>query len=101
MCSLQPANKYVFEETSLVSKQRLYSKVTAYKEFCEVPAATIAIESSTSTNILATISCKPILSDGTGFHWYLYTIFTVAKTSQVFGFFLMTECETGILYLTF
>lgn len=36
-----------------------------------MPAATIAVESSTSTNILAAISCKPILSDGTGFHWYL------------------------------
>lgn len=44
-----------------------------------MPAATITVETSTSTNIFTTISCKPILSDGTGFHWYFYHLYHSKK----------------------
>lgn len=67
-----------------------------------MPAATITIETSMSTDIFTIISCNPIVSNGTGFHWYLYHLHCSKKKKKQAGFlFLTTKCETGILCLTF
>lgn len=55
-----------------------------------MPAATVTIETRTSTDIITTISCKPTLSDGAGFHWYLYHLHRSKKKTpnhKYLGFF--------------
>lgn len=57
-----------------------------------MPAATVTIEISTSTDIFTHISCKLNLSDG--------TVFITPYNNKV-GFFQTTKRGTGILCLTF